>query len=289
MEAVREFRIGSPERLRRTTLAALMALAGAGILAALVLDGDPSASDLAAGALAAGAALAAAAWFLRRTQQARRTGVVVGDQGLATLDPGTPERRLAWRDVLELRVRRIPGAVRAESVGGAIHIDLEFGLADFEELLGVVLRETPQANPAHPLPARFDHSHAGRQALAWVLSGIGCAAGAALLFQSGAWWPAAGVAGCYLLFLWLSAVSEPWRIEVSEGAVVVASALRRRTIRADEVADVRLHLRDVGNDQKVLDVSLALSNGKSLRVRPPGVDRFALYRTLVAALLAEAG
>lgn len=288
MEAVREFRIGSPERLRRTMLAAMMGVAGAGILAALALDGDPSAGDLAAAALAGGAALAATAWFLRRALQARRTGVLVADEGLATLEPGAPERRLAWRDVLELRVRRIPGAVRAVSVGGAIHVDLEFGLADFEELLRVVLRETPHANPARPLPARFEHARAGRHALAWLLGGIGCAAGAALLFQSGAWLPAAGVAGFYLLFLWISAVSEPRRIEVTPGAIVVASALRRRTIRAEEVEQVRLHLRDVGNDQKVLDVSLALSDEKSLRVRPPGVDSFALYRTLVAALLADA-
>jgi len=285
MEAVREFRIGSPERLRRTTLAAMLAVTGAGILAALVLDGDPSAADLAAATLTAGVTLAAAAWFGRRARQARRTGIVLAEEGMASLEPGAPERRLAWRDVLELRVQRIPAAVRAISVGGAIQIDLEFGLADFEELLGVVLRETPQANPAPALPARFDHAHAGRYALAWSLGGIGCAAGAALLFQSGAWLPAAGVAGFYLLFLWISAASDPRRVEVAPGAVVVASALRRRTIHAEQVKKVRLHLRNVGNDNAVLDVSLALSDGKSLRARPPGVDPFALYRALVAALL----
>jgi hypothetical protein len=50
------------------------------------------------------------------------------------------------------------------------------------------------------------------------------------------------------------------------------------------LAGVRLRLRDVGNDQRVLDAALQRADGRVLSVRPPGSDAVALYRSLAAVI-----
>ncbi len=277
----------SPDwRTNNLMVAGICAVGALALAGVLLFDDDPSLADAAAAIAAVSALGAGVIWSLRRSARREAMGVALDADGVRSLDPEQPQLRVGWNEVQTLRDRSLVGQVDVEGLGGAQRIPLSYFLEDFEACLDAVVRHTPRANPALPLPATF-RAGSSWQLLLILGMAIGLGGGGALLGWALDQRVMALCGVATLVGLGGLAGVLPRRLELDADGLRTHAPLRRSQRPLSDVIGVELSLREGGNNQKTLDVRIQRGDGTPESVLPAGCDPIAVYRTLRAALGAD--
>jgi hypothetical protein len=283
--------VGEPREYRaaRSVVIGTRIVGGLGVLGSLAMLGAlfwieaPSLADQIAAVGAAAGGLALATWGLRRAARLARRRVRVASDALYCIDPATHDVRIAWNEVRALRERAFLNRIDVVTVGDAFRIALEYELERFEELLASVVERTPEAQPARPLPAAFAARLSGLNLLALLaLVGIGGASALAAWLTGEFRMLLAALGLLALLPVLLS--HQLRRVELDGLELRGVRLWRPLRLPLAELREPRLELREAGNNQKELDVTVESAGGKRHSVRPAGCDAIALFRTLSSAV-----